>query len=397
MFHFIHYIHFENRKYKISDNNYNHNWKTESKIPRIVVIVIALTTLGFLVILLIFNISRKIWIAARIRHIEAIRFEIKTSFDGFLSISESKFTNGPRMFEEELSRKHKDYRYYIDEYIIASLETAKPKQRKRLITISNYFDFYPECLVEIKNQNPVISARGSRRAGFYNFTNAADDMVSALDVLSSENQFEILMGLARMGLGKHLKLAFDKIKNSVIVNERAVIEILSAFPPGREKKKLFHSLFQHETSYLVALFLKAVDKEMTKFLIDDMTMLLNHENKEVRAAAVRGLASLDEQAPATELIQALKDNDWEVRALAAKVLGSIHSKESSLALVSVLDDRQWWVRQNVVNALICHPGYEKLFIKALKTNDKFSRDSIISALENRGNTVLLKKIERLAI
>jgi len=301
------------------------------------------------------------------------------------------------MFEEEVCKKQKNCRYYIDEYIITSLETANTKQKKRLLAIAEYLDFYPQCLSEIKSKNPVISARGSRRAGLYNFGEAADAMLPALDILSSENQFEILMGLARMGKGKHMEQAFDKIKNNVIVNERAVIEILSAFPKGREKTKLFRSVFRHKTSFLVALFLKAADKELTKSLLDDITMLLKAENKEVRVAAIRALSTLDEQAPEKELIEALKDNDWEVRALAAKALGSIHIKEASLALVSVLDDRQWWVRQNAVYALINHPGYERLFIRALKTNDKFSRDSIISALENKGNTALLKKINKMVM
>jgi len=311
-------------------------------------------------------------------------------------MSESKFLNSIQIFEKEVCRKHRNCHYHIDEYIIASLETAGTKLRKRLLAIAVYLNLYPGCLAEIKNKNPVISARGSRRAGLYNFTEAADDMLAALGVLSSENQFEILMGLARMGKGEHIKLAFDKIKNSVIVNERAIIEILSVFPAGREKKKLFHSLFRHETSYLVALFLKAIDRETTKYLIDDMIMLLSHEDKEVRASAVRGLASLNEQAPAKELIDALKDNDWEVRALAAKALGPIRIKEVSLALSAALNDKQWWVRQNAVNSLIGHPGYETLIILALEVKDRFSRDSIISTLENRGNTALLKKINRLA-
>ena len=366
-------------------------------IPGIVVIWITLTVFGLLLTLLAYDIYRKVWVVVKAKHIDVIRVSVKTRLESFLSGSESKFNDGLKAFEMEILHKNKSYLYLVDEYLLAVIETSSPKLRKRVIAIAQCLDFFPSCLAEINDKNPIISARGSRRAGLYNFEAAADDMLAALDVFSSENQFEILMGLARMGKGKHLEQAFDKIKNNVIVNERAVIEILSAFPKGREKKKLFRSLIQHETSFLKALFLKAADKELTKSLLNDITMLLTDINKEVRAAAVRALATLEELAPGKELIQALKDSDWEVRALAAKALGSIHIKEASLALVSVLDDRQWWIRQNAANALICHPGYDKLFIRALKTKDKYSRDSIISALESKGNTALIKKINKMVI
>lgn len=212
----------------------------------------------------------------------------------------------------------------------------------------------------------------------------------------NENQYDILMGLARIGGADAMRKAFNKIKNSVLVNERGVTDILSCFPDGEEKNELFRRMIQDETNYVAALFLKAVNAEMAQALRDEMIRALRTGNKEVRAAAVKGLGSLGIDAPAQDLIHALEDGDWEVRALAARALGPIKVTEASMALYRALYDPEWWVRQNAAYALFEHPGFETLFILAAESGDEYAKDSVISVIEDVGSPVFLRALKVLA-
>ena len=333
-----------------------------------------------------------------VRKSTMIRMEaIKERIDSFIAAPENEFNDGLKDFARNTSKKSRAYLGLVDDCLLSAIEHATPEHRDRLITIARALNFPSDCIAQIRSRIPRISAQGSRRAGLYNFTEAIGDMVAALDVLSSENQFEILMGLARIGKANAMVTAFEKIKNNIIVNERAIIEILNIFPDGMEKMALFRIMLNHKTNYLAALFLKAIDREMVKGLIGGVRKILSEGDKEIRAAAVRGLATLNDKAPARDLIRTLvKDDDWEVRAQAAKALGAIKISEASLALFWALHDRQWWVRQNAANALTSHEDYEILFILAAESGDKFSLDSLISALENTGNTGLLDSLRNLA-
>ena len=284
----------------------------------------------------------------------------------------------------------------LDEYLLGVMEQPPEAYADRYVAIARRMGFYGSALAQIRSRNPLISSLGSRRAGLYRFEEAAEDMVAALDAFSSENQFDILMGLARMGNAGAMRQAFQKIKNSVFINERSIIEILSVFPAGAEKTALFRDMILGDTGYITSLFLKAADREMAASLPEEITAALGNGNKELRAAAIRCLSTMGEGAPVGVLVNAMQDKSWEIRALAAKALGSITEKESSMALFAALSDQQWWVRQNAAMSLMRHPGYEKLFILIAESGDEYSRDSIIYALENGGSPILLRSIKVLA-
>jgi len=341
---------------------------------------------------LVFNIFRKLNTIFSTEHTSKAREQVKSRIENFLPKPENEFNEGLEEFVRDSRRNSGNYRAVVDDYLLKALELPNPENRERLIAIARRLDFLSECQTQIRSRSLGISALGSRRAGLYDFTETVEDMVAALDVLSSENQFEILMALTRIGDADALSRAFERIKTHIIINERAVIEILSAFP-GREKKlELFRNMIHGDIEYITVLFLKAADREMVQVLLNDIITVLHDGNMEIRAAAVRALSTLCREAPVDELIRALEDNDWEVRSLAAKALEPVITGEASNALYRALFDQQWWVRQNAANALLKHPGYEVLFILAAESGDEYTRDSIISALENEGNPLLLRDI-----
>ena len=321
---------------------------------------------------------------------------IKEQIEGFISKPDNEFWETLQGFCGNALHKDLNYRTLVDAYLLDALELPGITHRDRLIAIAREMRFPSECLAQIRSGNPEISALGSRRAGLYNVKEAAGEMMNALKHLSSENQFAILMALARIGNADAMQLAFEWIKNSVMLNERAVIEILSSFPNGEEKTALFRKMIRNDTHYIAGLFLKATDGEIARVLVDEIRAVLHNGNKEVRAAAVRGLASLGKDAPAEDLLRALTDSDWEVRALAAKALGPIEIPRAGLALFKALSDQQWWVRQNAAKAMINHPGYETLFLLAAEIGDEYTRDSILNVLEDGGSPLLLRYIKIMA-
>lgn len=358
----------------------------------VLVFLIIFFTVGFIAFFVI-NVSRKLYMISQMKNHQKMIDEIMLAICGFTAGTEEEYKDGLDDFIKNASDREQTYLAAVDEFLLKTLEDPAAEHRERLIGIAERLGFTAECIIQISSRTPEISHLGSRRAGLYKVREAVKDMEAALDFFSSENQYEILMSLARMGEAEIMQRAFEKIKKNILINELGIIEILSYFPEGKEKNRLFRNMLHSDTNYLKVLFLKALNSKMAKILTDDIIQVLLDGNKDVRAASVCGIAKLGKKAPADALIRALEDKDWEVRALAAKALGFVRTPEASLALFKALCDQQWWVRQNAANALTEHPNYDNLFILAVESGDEYARDSVLSALENRGNPVLLRSLK----
>ena len=290
--------------------------------------------------------------------------------------------------------KNKKYHALVDAYLLGALERSpSDENRRNLVSIAAQMGFVADCIAQIKSRNFRVSVTGCRRAGLYRFLETADDLITALEILTSENQHAILLAIARIGDAETMRLAFDTIRENILINERAVARILSSFIDGAEKIKLFRTMIHSSTDYIAVLFLKAADGKMAAELMNDIIDLLHTGDKEIRTAAVRCLAGIGEGGPEDVLIGALEDNDWEVRALAAKALGEIKTTESSLALFKALSDRQWWVRQNAAKSLTSHPGCETMFMLAAESGDEYAKDSILSVLEDGASPFLQRYVK----
>lgn len=351
---------------------------------------------GTFVFLLGFNIALKLWVGIRGRLNQENKKNIISGIQKFINSGDAEFKTRLEEFSREIKGKGKTHLALLDEYLLSLLDQPEVSGRDRIIEIARKMDFISVCMAQIKDRHPQISALASRRAGLYRFSEATDEMIGVLDIMTSENQFEILMAIARIGDGDAMWRAFEKIKKSILINERSVIEILNSFSNAEEKEKLFRAMYHGDTEYVTALFLKATDRTIAKKLTEDIREVLRKGNKEVRIAAVRALGSLGVDAPADDLIHALQDSDWEIRAMAAKALGSVTIDSASNALYAALFDKIWWVRQNSATALMKHPGYDSLFILAAESGDKYTIDSIIYALDNGDNYILLKSIRTIA-
>jgi hypothetical protein len=122
---------------------------------------------------------------------ERIKPRVKT----LLNMSEEEFEKEIVKFARSIG----GFRAVLEDYLLETLEKPSGIKKSRLIAIANHLNFTSQCLVDIKNRNPKISAMGARKAGLYHLEEAADDMLRCLDFVTSENQFEILVAFARVG------------------------------------------------------------------------------------------------------------------------------------------------------------------------------------------------------
>src|SRR5712691_8626499 len=85
--------------------------------------------------------------------------------------------------------------------------------------------------------------------------------------------------------------------------------------------------------------------------VNELVATLVHQDWYVRAAAVRALGRLGEQAPLEPLLAALADEDGSVRAAAAHALGLLGERTPADRLVMALHDSEWHVRETAILAL----------------------------------------------
>lgn len=282
-------------------------------------------------------------------------------------------------------------RAVLEEILLEYLEQPKPKpNQQRALTIALALELPQHCLKQVKSRQAREVAQGCRKAGLYQYRQALPDMQKALFTVSGETQFQLLMGISRMGEVSALCQAFETISQNVIVNERAAFEILAAF--SGDKLELYSRMFHCRTEYVAMLFLKSADQAIAKALAGDISAVLHSGTKEMRIAAIRAMAKLEQDAPVEILVQALADADWEVRALAAKTLGMLTDPAVAAALSLALCDTEWWVRQHAAASLLADPDHVQLFLAAAETGDTYALDSILHVLEHADKQDLISKL-----
>jgi len=279
----------------------------------------------------------------------------------------------------------------LEDVLLNILEDSNGETKVRVRTIAYHFGFPDKCLSMIRDRFTGNIAIGCRKAGLYQFEDAIPDILKALDILSGNTQYQALMALSRIGDANAMIQGFDKIYHLILVNERAINEILDTFPGDRYK--LFKNMIHHHSHYLARLFLKAMDKEIANALIKDIIPICRNGSKETRLAGLIaiGRAGGSEEIPI--LVRALNDTAWEIRAMAAKTLGVLTGPDAVTPLVNAACDREWWVRQNAVTSILAYPDCEKILISIAQTGDRFAYDSMLYILEKAGETKLRARIE----
>ena len=275
----------------------------------------------------------------------------------------------------------------LEDVLLDSIEDEDGETKVRARTIAYHFGLPEKCLSMIKDRRTGNIAIGCRKAGFYQYEDAIPGILKALDIFSSNTQYQALMALARIGDAGVLVQAFDKINRFVLINERAVSEIISIF--SGDRYELYKKMIHHQSAYLVRLFLKAIDPELADKFIEDIISVFRKGDKETRLAAIIAIGRSGNRNKTYMLIHALNDPEWEIRAMAAKTLGILTDPDAVMALAKAARDREWWVRQNAVSSLLSYPNCTEILASIAQTGDHYAYDSMLYTLGRTGETKLL--------
>ena len=294
----------------------------------------------------------------------------------------------------ERPRQNKFSLQVLEELLLEIIENEKPEKKARARIIAEQLGLPPKCLNMIRSRLEGNIAIGCRKAGLYQYEDAIPGIIKALDIFSSTTQFEVLMALSRIGNTAVLVQAFDKIHRFILVNERAINEIVNVFSGDRHE--LFKKMLYHQSAYLARIFLKAIDKKTAGSLIGDILIMSRTGDKETRLAGIVAIGRSGKRAKIPVLIRAMRDTEWEIRAMAAKTLGILIGPNAIMPLTKAACDSEWWVRQNAINSILAYPGREMILASIVKSGDKYAYDSILYILEKTKQINLLLNISKIS-
>ncbi|MCL2320330.1 MAG: HEAT repeat domain-containing protein, partial [Treponema sp.] len=278
----------------------------------------------------------------------------------------------------------------LEDMLLEILEYGDGQKKVRACTIAKYFSFPEKSLVMIKERLTGNIATGCRKAGLYRYEDAVGDILKALHIFSSEVQLQALMALARIGDAAAMVQAFDKIHRLILINERAVYEVLNTFTGDRYE--LYKRMIHHQSDYLIHLFLKAIDEDIASRLIDDIIAVTKNGGMELLLTQLVAIGKSGDHKKIPLLVKALQDKNWEIRAMAAKTLGVLTGPEAIKPLVAAARDGEWWVRQNAVTSILAYPDCDKILAVIAKSGDKYAFDSMLYAIGKADRPELLAKI-----
>jgi len=290
-----------------------------------------------------------------------------------------------------LKLKEKSSLKTLEDILLNLIENGDSETKVKARIIAYNFGFPEKCISMVVDPFTANIALGCRKAGLYQYEIAIPGILKALEIHSSNTQYQALMALSRIGDAVSMVQAFNKINSLIYVNERTISEILNVF--SGDKYTLYKEMIHHQSDYLVRLFLKAIDKDTANTLINDVIAICKNGGKETRLACIIALGKSGNQGKAPILINALGDAEWEIRAMAAKTLGVLTDPSAILPLAKAAHDREWWVRQNAINSILAYPDCDEILVSIASSKDKFAYDSILYTLKKANETELLSRIQ----
>lgn len=259
--------------------------------------------------------------------------------------------------------------------------------------IADGLDLPKHSVLNLKKHNPSIVLRGCLQAKAYLYQPAIPYLLAHLQHPGRYLQYDILRALSRFDDPEVIIQAFSVIQDAILVNERAVHEVIDHMTP-KNRVILFRRILDLKSAPLTTLFLKCIDKDSAIVLKESILPLFYTSTiKELRIAVVRAMGTAQDPIFITPLLTALMDSAWEIRAVAAKGLESAADEQLLPNLLKAVCDDNWWVRHNAALALLASPKPESILMAALRLAHPDAVSSLRYAAELTNKRTLLREFE----
>jgi HEAT repeat protein len=221
-----------------------------------------------------------------------------------------------------------------------------------------------------------------KNLGEFRSKKAVKHLLNKLNEKSLDLKYHALMGLAKIGDEDAFIAAFNRLGRGAALSERSLTEIIDSYEG--DKEQLYTTMINSNKPYVSTLFLKSAGNYKNLKLNDIIFNYIYNVDKEKRIAAIKAIGQNGDIRYLNKIVDMLSDSEWEVRAAAAKSLGRLQDERSLGPLVRALSDSVWWVRYNAANSIIKIRKGISMLQGILSGEDKFAKDSILSALEDSG-------------
>ncbi|WP_066068025.1 HEAT repeat domain-containing protein [Alkalithermobacter thermoalcaliphilus] len=272
-------------------------------------------------------------------------------------------------------------REIVEERFLYYLENLKGNISYKLTKLAQDIGLVEYELQKLRSKDMHKVAFACKNLGEIRSKRALNSLLELVDIKVVEVKYNALMALAKIGDEETFIKAFKKLSKTIPLSERSLIEIADSFEG--DKIYVYRNLMYLEDEFISSIFIKSAGNYKNTELSDEIAIFLCDENKEKKIAALKALGNMGDNRYVIQIIEFLKDESWEVRAIAAKVLGQLQDSKALIPLVEALSDKQWYVRYNAANSLISIEGGIDLVYDVLEGEDKFAKDIVIAALENK--------------
>lgn len=251
-----------------------------------------------------------------------------------------------------------------------------------------YLAFYRAIL---SRRNPITQAAGISKLGMLKDTHSAARLLEMLDKNDPEIIVAAVRAFCEIGEVALFPKFFDAL--STLLDKRSVtMKIIEASlsMAGREVTPvLLQSGRTCKDPRIVSAILKVLgdasaDNSVYEFALSN----LGHRDPEVRAKALKVIAACEDSVSACShktWYRLLKDSVWFVRLQAVRAVGKQRCKEYTEEISSLVLDEKWQVRNAAAEALTgLGEDAVEIFLKILKSSDKYAKESICEVLQTTG-------------
>jgi len=281
--------------------------------------------------------------------------------------------------------RNKDKREIVEKRLLYYFENFKGEFVPKLIELYEYIEIIQYEIKNLKNRDNFKKALAAKRIGEFRSKKSINTLLHEFNITNRDVKYNILLALAKIGEEDSFIEAFKNIDSVVTLSERSLIEIVDSFEG--DKNKIYKYMINSNNSFITSVFIKSAGNHKNLSLSHEISKYLFSEDKEVRIASVKAIGSIGDETHLDTMISLLEDTEWEVRAVTARALGNFTNDKILIPLAEALSDSEWYVRFNAATSILNHRDGMNVVSYVFQGEDKFAKDTIISAIENSSNNI----------